>query len=138
MAQRHDDRTKQHRTPLSQYSIGDPAAENGREIDARGICAEDGAGEGLAVDSAIQRAKLLDPCNAANLFRFEQEIDHVEHEQCLHAVIGKPLPRFREGEVAKPFGMSEETAILGVVQPEFGSRFGDGHARILTCKRPPG
>ncbi len=74
-----------------------------------------------------------EPCDMLYLAREEKKLDHVKHKQRLHPVIGKPLPRFREGDVKKTTRVPDEAAILRVVhgQENVVSRpglasFGDG------------
>ncbi len=41
----------------------------------------------------------------------EQLVDHVEHQQGQHAVIGEPLPGLGEGQVAQAHGVAQEPAL---------------------------
>jgi len=40
----------------------------------------------------------------------QQLVDHVQHEQRSHAVVGKSLPRLRKGEISEARRMAEESA----------------------------
>src|SRR3546814_16065041 len=45
--------------------------------------------------------------------RQKELLDHVEHDQRRHAVIGKTLPRFGEGEIGEAARVAEKHAIVG-------------------------
>ncbi len=54
MARRHGERAEQHSAAPAENAIGEEAAEDRREINARGVSAEDGRGERLTLEPAIQ------------------------------------------------------------------------------------
>ena len=58
----------------------------------------------------------------------QEPIDHVEHEQRLHAVVGETLPRFRERDITQAARVSEKTAIVRIVH-------GEELERILETKK---
>src|SRR5437763_15779426 len=70
-------------------------------------------------------AKWTEPRDALDVSRVQQSIEHVEHEQRLHAVVGKAFPSFGERQIAKTARMPDEAAILSVV-----------HGRRECCVRP--
>src|SRR3546814_3280816 len=62
------------------------------------------------------------------------DLDHVEHEQSLHRIIGETLAPLDEGEIAEPLGVAEEGAVgwmLDGVDIDFGRRLGHGHRLFL-------
>src|SRR5438045_2709572 len=70
-------------------------------------------------------AKWTKPGDALDVSRVQQPIDHVEHKQRLHPVVGKAFPCFGEGEIGKTARMPDEAAIFSVV-----------HGRRECCVRP--
>ena len=48
----------------------------------------------------------------------QEPIDHVEHEQRLHAVVGETLPRFRERDITEAARVPEKTAVVRIVHGE--------------------
>src|SRR5262249_36768580 len=56
-----------------------------------------------------------EPEDVLDVPRMEQSIHHVEHEESLHAVVGKAFPSLRERDVSEAARVTNETAILGVV-----------------------
>ena len=60
-------------------------------------------------------AKWTEPGDVLDVSGVQQSVDHVEHEQRLHPVVGKAFPSFGEGDVGKPARMADEAAILRVV-----------------------
>ena len=97
VARRHRHRAQYHRAALAQQPVGHEPAKDRGQIDAGGICAEDGAGELLPFDPAIQRAQLLDPGDLLDVAGQQQRLSHVQDQQRLHPVIRETLPRFGEG-----------------------------------------
>src|SRR3546814_4185173 len=64
----------------------------------------------------------------------QQIIDHVEHEQSLHRIIGETLAPLDEGEIAEPLGVAEEGAVgwmLDGADIDFGRRLGPGSRLFL-------
>src|SRR5438876_11039527 len=70
-------------------------------------------------------AKWTEPRDALDVSRVQQSINHVQHEERLHAVVGKAFPSFGERQIAKTARMPDEAAIVSVV-----------HGRRDCCVRP--
>ncbi|HEV2044965.1 MAG TPA: hypothetical protein VGQ95_00025 [Chthoniobacterales bacterium] len=60
-------------------------------------------------------AKWTEPGDSLDVFGMEQPVDHVEHEQRLHAVVGKTFPRLGEGDVGETSRVADKAAIREVV-----------------------
>ena len=60
-------------------------------------------------------AKWTEPGDALDVSGVQQFVDHVEHEQRLHAVIRKTFPCFGEREIAEAAWMSDEATILRLI-----------------------
>src|SRR6266496_1081626 len=78
-------------------------------------------------------AKWTKPGDVFNVSGMEEAVDHVEHEQRLHSVIGKAFPGFGERDVGEPARMSDETAILRVMHGRrvlTHTRFGKNESRF--------
>src|SRR5207249_1900093 len=87
----------------TEETVGNQPAADRREINETSVEAENRRGERLdrelsAINILEQVAKWSKPGDALNVSRVQQFADHVEDEERLHAVIGKPLPSFGEGE----------------------------------------
>ena len=111
MAGRHGKRAEQDRAAPAKEAIGEEAAEDWREINRGGVGAEDGGGERLPVESAIEpqwRKRIEDP-HMLDVSGQEEILDHVKDKQRLHAVVGEAFPRLGEGEKPKPARMAKET-----------------------------
>ena len=126
MAERHRDRAQQDGPALAEHTIGDEPAQDRRQIDRRRVGPEDGGGERLAVEPAIEAPKLLEEGDILDMAGEQQLLDHVENEQGLHAVEGETLPSLGEGEVAQTLGMAEKGAVVAV-ERDLRRRFGQGH-----------
>src|SRR5207248_2836216 len=55
----------------------------------------------------------------------QQLVDHVQHEQCAHSVVGKPLPSLGESEEGEPLRVAEEAVPTRV----------DGLGQRLSCSQ---
>ena len=71
--------------------------------------------ERAAIDAFEQVPKWTEPGDVLDVSGVQQSVDHVEHEQRLHAVVGKAFPGFGEGDVAETAWMPDEAAILRIV-----------------------
>ena len=60
-------------------------------------------------------AKWTKPGDVLDVAWMQQPVDHVEHKQRLHPVIGETFPGFGESDVAKSARMTDEAAILWLV-----------------------
>ena len=108
MAGRHGERAEKNRAAPAENAIGEEAAEDRREINTRGVGAEDGGGERLAIQAAIEPAESVERGDVFDPPGEQEILDHVKDEQRLHPVIGKSFPRLGEGEIPKPARMAEE------------------------------
>src|ERR1700693_3400893 len=116
----HEQRADRDCAGASEHTVGDQSAADRREINETSVEAENRRGQGLdreraAINALEQVAKWTEPGDALDVSGVQQPVDHVEHEQRLHAIIGKAFPSFGEGEIAKTARMTDEAAILGVV-----------------------
>src|SRR3546814_1187123 len=110
MAERHDEAARDQRRAAPDPAVGDRPARDRGQIDERGIIAEDARRERLAVE-AVDALDPIEPDHAACMLGQQQIIDHVEHEQSLHRIIGETLAPLDEGEIAEPLGVAEEGAV---------------------------
>ena len=110
MAGRHGERAEQNRAAPAEQAVGEEAAQDRREINAGGVSAEDGGGEGLPVESAIKRepAEGFERDDVLDAPGQQEILDHVKDEQRLHAVERKAFPSLGEGEIPKSARMTEE------------------------------
>ena len=97
---------------LADPAVGDIAADHRGEIDEAGVEAEDLRGERLGRERSDhdfdRAAKWGEAGDMLGVTGKQQLVDHVEHQQCGHAVIGKALPRFGEGEIGKRLRVAEK------------------------------
>src|SRR3546814_2931861 len=105
MAERHDEAARDQRRAAPEPAVGDQPARDRGQIDERGIIAEDARRERLAVE-AVDALDPIEPDHAACMLGQQQIIDHVEHEQSLHRIIGETLAPLDEGEIAEPLGVA--------------------------------
>jgi hypothetical protein len=112
----HCQRAEHDGAALADPAVGDPAAEHRREIDEARVEAENLGCERLrrqrpenGFEGRAESGKADDVLDMAGQ---QQLVDHVQHQQRGHAVVGKTLPRFGECEIGEPFGMTEEAAVL--------------------------
>src|SRR3546814_9868120 len=59
-----------------------------------------------------QSAHRRQPRDMLDMPRQKELLDHVEHDQRRHAVIGKTLPRFGEGEIVEAARVAEKHEIV--------------------------
>ena len=64
----------------------------------------------------------------------QQVVDHVEHEQRLHGIIGESLAGRGEAEKAEALGVAEEGSVVAVDLLEIRSRVGNRHPCALPLK----
>ena len=116
MSGAHHQRADHNRLLRAQQPVGDPAAEQRREIDEAGVETERLRRERLArhgsEDGFKRRPVRGHSGDMLDVPRQQQLLDHVEHDQGGHPVIGKSLPRFREREKRQPLRMSEKAAVF--------------------------
>src|SRR3569833_2007725 len=80
-----------------------------------------------------KRAKAL---HMYHMAREQQAVGHVEHQQRLHAVIGKTLPELRGAQPTQAEGMAEECRIA-VHRPSQPRKFPEFHrGRRRACWQP--
>ena len=112
MSGRHQQRADGDCAGASEPTIRDQSAGDRREINQTGVETEDGRGERLddkrAAKDLDQMAKRAEPRDLLDVAGKQQPIDHVEHEQRLHAVVGETLPRFGERDVTQTARMPEK------------------------------
>src|SRR6266699_2866149 len=85
-------------------------------------------------------SKWTEPGDVPDVTGMQQPVDHVEHEQRLHAVVGKAFPGFGEREIAETARVADKAAILRIVhgrrvlrQAEFGKhRHLEGKTRAFN------
>ena len=108
MARAHQQHADQDGPLCAQKPVGDPAADQGREIDQPRIPAINDRGEGqvghrcVEPDHASQGGQ---PNNFGGVVR-QQILDHVQGQQRRHSVKGKAFPRFGESQIIKTLGMA--------------------------------
>ena len=117
MADRHQCRAEHHGPALAEHAVGEQAAEDRREIDEGGVKAVDMRGERLHAErpeqefeTALERRVADDGFGAPGC---EQILDHVEHEQRAHPVIGEALPHLGREQKGKSARMAEKVARSG-------------------------
>jgi hypothetical protein len=104
--------------PSTRSAINPPPIR--REINEAGVESEDRRRERLhrersAIDMLEHAAEWTEPGDALDVSWVQQSVDHVEHEQRLHSVVGEALPRFGERQIAETARMPDKAAISGVV-----------------------
>ncbi len=114
VAQSHDNGARQQRGPSAQPAVSNQPAGNRGQVDQAGVIAKDRRGERLAFLAAIGRAlQPLQPQHIADVFGQQQVLDHIEHQQGLHGIVGKPLTPLDEGEVTQPLGVAQKGPVVG-------------------------
>ena len=116
--------------PVPAELVCDHAAEDRCQVYERGVGAEDRRREGLPFEAGVE--VLLHPFEADHLLhlaRHEQVIDHVEHEQRLHRVIGEALAGLGEAEIAEALRMADESPIQWVDMLQVRLCVGHRHLR---------
>ncbi len=63
-------------------------------------------------DRLKQAPKGLECRNIPGILRQEKVCRHIQDQQCLHAIEGKPLPRLSEHDIGQPPGVTEEHRIV--------------------------
>jgi hypothetical protein len=96
VAARDQDAAVQHRAPLSDQSVRDPATGEGQSPDAEGIESVDRTG-GRGVEAKPTR---------------ERRCRHEQDEERPHAVVAEAFPHLREKECGKAAGVSEEATVV--------------------------
>ncbi len=127
----HRERAQENGAASAEQAVGKEAAEDRSEIDAGSVGAEDGGGERLAIEPAIEPAEAVEGGDVFDAPGEQEILDHVKDKQRLHPVIGKAFPSLREGEVPKPARMAQETGrvfFAGKRRGIFGFS-GGGHGR---------
>ena len=132
MAKRHGDRAKKDRPPFAQNTVGQKAAQYGRQIDKGGIGAEYCRGEGLSFQPAIKSGKGLKKGDVLDVAGQQQLLCHEQDEQRLHAVKGEAFPCFGKGQISQPFGMAQKCAIIGL---DFNGHSGSPHFYSRQIRR---
>jgi len=127
----HKQRAERDCARASEHAVGDQSAANRREINQTSVEAENCRSQRLhreraSINALEQVAKRTEPGDALDVSGVQQPVDHVEHEQRLHAIIGKAFPSFGEGEITETARMTDEAAILSVV-----------HSRRECCLQTP-
>ena len=113
MASCHRDRAEQNGATPAEQSIGEEAAKDRSQINARGVSAKDRGGERLAFQATVEPTKSVERQDVLDASRQQGLLDHVEDEQRLHSIVGKALPRLGEGEIPEPARMSQEIGRVG-------------------------
>ena len=110
----HQHRARHDRVALADEAIGDPAAQDRREIHEAAVEPEDLRRECLrrhrAEHTFQRRAKPGEARDVLDMARQQKLIDHVQHDQGGHAVIGEALPRFGGGQVVESLRLPENAA----------------------------
>ena len=110
----HQHRARHDRVALTDQAIGNPAAQDRREIHEAAVESENLRRERLRrhrPEHAFQRrAKPGEARDVLDMARQQQLIDHVQHHQGGHAVIREALPRLGGGEVVEPLRLPENAA----------------------------
>ena len=112
MAERHQQCAGNHHAALAEHTVGQHAAEDGREIHKAGVEAVDLRGERLHTERAEQGfVEALERGIADDVLRMlgqKQVLDHVKNEQCAHPVIREALPHFGKKQEREAARMAEE------------------------------
>ena len=97
--------------------IGQEPTQNWRHIDRAGIESEYGGGQrlyGQRTRSTLQKtAQRGKTCHMLDVSGQQELVNHVKHQQGLHAVIGKAFPGFRKRQISKALGMTKEGGVEG-------------------------
>ena len=131
MAGRHRQRAQENGAAPAEQAVGEEAAEDRRQINAGGVGAEDGGGERLTIQTAIEPAEAVERRDVLDAPGQQEILDHVKDEERLHPVVGKALPRLGEGEVPEPAWVAQEIGLViyaGERRGIFGFS-GGGHER---------
>jgi hypothetical protein len=114
MAAGHRHRAEHDCVALADPAVGDPPAKHRREIDEARVKPEYLRGELLRrqrPEHMLDRSpEAGEARHMLDMARQQQLVDHVQHQQRDHAVIGKALPRLGESQEGKAPGMAEEAA----------------------------
>ena len=113
MAGGHQERADGDRAGPSEPPVGDEAAGDRGQVHEAGVEPEDRRGEShvrkrAAVDALDGGAERGEPGDALDVPGKQHLANHVQHEKRLHAVIGEPLPCFREGEIGESARMAQK------------------------------
>ena len=111
VADGHEDGTEDDGVAVAEPAVCDEAAEDGGEVDEAAVEAEDAGGEGLGGEGAGEGfdcgAEGGEAGDVGGVSREEEVVDHEEHEEGAHAVVGEALPGFCEGEIEEAAGVAE-------------------------------
>ena len=111
VADGHEDGAEDDGVAVAEPAVCDEAAEDGGEVDEASVEAEDAGGEGLGGEGAGEGFDCgAEGGEAGDVggVRWEEEVvDHEEHEEGAHAVVGEALPGFCEGEIEEAAGVAE-------------------------------
>ena len=118
MAGGHEQGAEDDGARATQPAVGDESAGDRRQVNQPGVEAEDGGGQRHVgqrpvVDPLEDGAERGEAGDILDMTRQQELLDHVEHQQRLHAVVREPLPSLREGEVAQPARVAEKCTIVG-------------------------
>ena len=109
MTNRDDDAPVEHRAPLTDETVRDPASRQAGHVDHRRVEAVDRAGDpGVETETARRDRR-----------RHEQD------EQRPHAVVAESFPHLGEEQRGEPAGMAEECAVVRSGRRD-GNRHGGG------------
>ncbi len=112
VTQRHQAGAQRDGLRPPQHPVCKQAAQERRRIDpgrveADCVCRQ-GKGRQVAVDG-LHRCPIGGKSgHVPDVWREEQLLGHVEHQQALHAVVGEPLPRLGERQIEQADGVAEE------------------------------
>ncbi|MNS68403.1 hypothetical protein D3C72_1016850 [compost metagenome] len=146
VAERHQRGAEQDRPGPPQPAIRDQPAQNRRQVDQTRVDAENRRSERLdrqrAVNAFHHGAELCEPGDALDMPRLKQLPDHVEDQQGLHAVVGKPLPGLGERQIPEADRMAEQASSRRAASDGRGRRYrsrADGRVRtrLLGHDLPP-
>jgi hypothetical protein len=115
MAPAHRQRTDHDRVALPYPAVGDEAAEQRREIDETCVETKDLRCERLRRKRTHHgfdgRAESRESGDVLHVAGQQQLVHHVQHQERRHAVKGKALPGFGEGQVEEAFRMAHKGAV---------------------------
>ena len=110
----HQHRARHDRVALANEAIGDPAAQDRRQIYKAAVESENLRRERLRrhrpEHTFQRRAKPGEARDVLDMARQQKLIDHIQHDQGSHAVIGEALPRFGGGQVVESLRLPENAA----------------------------
>ncbi|HEX3432005.1 MAG TPA: hypothetical protein VHT03_14075 [Rhizomicrobium sp.] len=115
MPGRHQQCAKRNGANTAEQPVSQKAAKNRRQVNQADINAENLESDGLRGEVAGYSfnggTKLRKSGDMLDMPRQQQLLDHVQHEQCLHAVEGDAIPKFGGSDVGEAARVAKQQAI---------------------------